>query len=165
MLANKLFAVFTFFLLGLVASAPLTTSDPPVGIVKRDDTDVYQVFVTLKVSTDDVLPQLQQLATNGLASDDTVTPLLQKLTFSLNQATSSLSALSPSTSSPNSRSYEALTNLISEIVNEIIATTGGLSQAGISVPALNGLLRAVDTVLNEVLNAVDRLLAGVSIFV
>ncbi|KAF9262823.1 hypothetical protein L218DRAFT_866859 [Marasmius fiardii PR-910] len=160
MFATKLFAAFTFVSFGLVASTPVAAPLPAFDIVKRDNADIQQVFTTLKGSTDAILPQLGQLATNGSASDDTVTPLINELTSALDQATSSLSTLSPS-SSRKRQSNDDIANLVAGIITDITNALNQLTGVAGQIPALGGLLAGVDTSLAQVLSGLETLLAGV----
>ncbi|KAF9262821.1 hypothetical protein L218DRAFT_945057 [Marasmius fiardii PR-910] len=134
MFARKLFAVFTFILFGLVASATLTAPHPPVDIVERDDpsADIWQTLMTLKASTDVILPQIRQLAANpGMASDAIVTPLMEQLISDLNQAASALST-AKSSATLKRQSEGDIANLIAAIVKDITTATSGLLPGGIN---------------------------------
>ncbi|KAG7096019.1 hypothetical protein E1B28_006702 [Marasmius oreades] len=146
MIGTKLFAAFTFASFGLVASSPGVVPLPVVdAIVKRDIAD--PVFTILNLSTDIFLSQLRQLATNGSASDVTVTPLIEQLTLALKQATSTLSILS--TLNP-SISCEKQGNC--PIVSSILNTVRSLEAV---VPVTSGL----EATLNEFRDTVANVVA------
>ncbi|KAL0566567.1 hypothetical protein V5O48_015443 [Marasmius crinis-equi] len=160
MFATKLFAAFTFATFGLVASTPVAAPVPVVDLAKRDNSDILQVFTTLKGSTDTILPQLNELASNGTASDDTVTPLINQLTDALDLASTGLEGLQ-SSSSRKRQSDDEIASLVAGMVTEIGNTLATLETQVVTIPALPGLLPGIDASLSQVLRGLSTLLAGV----
>ncbi|KAJ7581189.1 hypothetical protein C8J56DRAFT_1015903 [Mycena floridula] len=160
MLFSQITAFFLFSLtIGSAVASPTVDS---AGLVKRDNADIQAVLTTLKSSTDTILPQITSLAASGNATDDTVTPIINDLTSALDNATSALAALTPSTRrSLKRQSDDDIANLVAGIVTDIANALDTLLADTSTIPALSTLLAGVDTSLNQVLKGLETLLAGV----
>ncbi|KAJ4469046.1 hypothetical protein C8J55DRAFT_479989 [Lentinula edodes] len=147
-----LFFLFTSF--GIVSSA--------AAVKKRQDTaDVETVLNMLKNSTDTILPQITSVGQSGIASDATVTPLINELITALNTATSSLASLQTSSRKARRQSDDDIANLVAGIITDIADTLDTLLGDLSAIPDLGSLFDGVDSALDEVLTGLETLLAGV----
>jgi len=148
---STVFTLVSFVLAAVASPAPL---------VKRDNAAIEGVLNTLKGSTDTILPQFTSLVQANNASSATVTPLFTELTTALDAATASLAALAPA-SAAKRQSDDDIANLVAGLLTDITNALSGLLGSAATIPELGGLLAGVDTSLNQVLNGLETLLAGV----
>ncbi|GAW00228.1 sc15 protein [Lentinula edodes] len=151
-----LFFLFTSF--GIVSSVPSSAA----AVKKRQDTaDVEIVLNTLKNSTDTILPQITSVGQSGIASDATVTPLINELTTALNTASSSLASLQTSSRKARRQSDDDIANIVAGIITDIADALDTLVGDLSAIPDLGSLFDGVDSALDEVLTGLETLLAGV----
>ncbi|KAJ7250097.1 hypothetical protein B0H12DRAFT_1019314 [Mycena haematopus] len=128
---------------------------------KRASTaSVETVFNTLKASTDTILPQINSHVSSGTASDATVTPLLNQLTAAFNTASTSLQTI-PRVESRKRQSDQDVAVLVAGIITDTTNSLNGLHGFAPHIPALAGLIIALDVALQELLVGLDIVLAGV----
>ncbi|KAJ3524634.1 hypothetical protein NMY22_g10911 [Coprinellus aureogranulatus] len=151
--SRAVFAVLAFTGLSAVAS-------PTPVIEKRQDvSEVLGVIETLSTAVDAILPQIDSLVTEGTATEETITPLLQGVVDALNTANTSLQGLTP-IESPTEEVETQVATAISDVYTRIVTTVDKLATAQ---PALAALFPGIglDLALQQVLLGLQIVLSGV----
>ncbi|RDB18123.1 hypothetical protein Hypma_000439 [Hypsizygus marmoreus] len=162
MFASRLISLSLFFMtFGIAAASPA----PKAAIAKRAGTssDVQAVFLTLKRSTDSILPQIDALVANGKASDATITPLANAVTAAINTASASLGAIPGPVSTESGPSKDEIAALTAGIVTDIVTSFDGVQKKfPFHVPSLALLIIKIDLALKTLLVGVDFLILGLT---
>ncbi|KAJ6527752.1 hypothetical protein B0H19DRAFT_540640 [Mycena capillaripes] len=123
-------------------------------------TDVHIVLITLKSTTDDILPQIHDFVSTGNVTDAIITPLVTQLTVAIQTASSALAAL-PVDAVINSESDKAAIGvLVAKIITNVITVPGALATVS-PITTLEPLLASVDAALKQLLVGLVSLVPGV----
>jgi len=149
--------VFTVIACGALAVASVL----PAAIVKRQDTDVSSVLDTLKTNTDTILPQFAALGDTPDA--DSTSALVDQLAAALDDANTSLNAISPSRKRQTDDATAAQTAAIVENITNTINDFKG--HGGGSVPGFDLLIVKIDLNLSVLLKTLEFLIPGLLVLV
>ncbi|KAJ8514229.1 hypothetical protein ONZ45_g8229 [Pleurotus djamor] len=167
MIFSRILSVFAFALtFSLVATAkPIAEAEG--SLVKRadaDTADVESVFLTLKSSTDSILPEIESLVDSGNANAGNLGDLFGQLTSAISTADTNLNTLKgkPPTGKPGP-SKDVLAKLIAGIIIAIVKTVSKvLVKAGLLLlPTVTLLIISLDVALHGLLVTVGFLLTGI----
>ncbi|EIN06826.1 hypothetical protein PUNSTDRAFT_54190 [Punctularia strigosozonata HHB-11173 SS5] len=131
--------------------------------------DVKTVFLTLKSTTDSVVPQINALAVAHNATADNLKPLIVEITTAVQTATNVLKTAKPLVDEVDKDVVE----LLGSILKDVTVALGSISSDVIDSvivhdvivtldTTVNGLLVVVKAVLGDVLGLVANILFGVA---
>ncbi|KAK0200649.1 hypothetical protein DFS33DRAFT_1480638 [Desarmillaria ectypa] len=150
MFSSRLALIFVT-LVSFVAATPAPL------VVRAKASSVEDVLHNLKSTTDAILPQIDALVANKTATDDTVTPLLNKVVDAVDAATWSIVSLQVGGLVVKSESNNDVAALAAGIMKDINTTTQGLTTSGLG---LGGLLAVIGLALSKLLATLELVVPG-----
>ncbi|KAK0200642.1 hypothetical protein DFS33DRAFT_172208 [Desarmillaria ectypa] len=151
--------LFSFFVL-LVGAIPTPNSVSARG--DEEATSAQDVLLTLKASTDDILPQINSLVANGAATRENVTPHLNKLAEAIERASQSASSLQARGVITRKRSITDVALLAVTILTAINTTLLSLIASGLG---LGGLVTVVVGAVGKLLALLEAIAPGLLVLV
>ncbi|KAH9480019.1 hypothetical protein JR316_0006616 [Psilocybe cubensis] len=156
MLTLQIFAFILSFSALAAFSKPTTESKR-----STDDLSIMDVVTTLHSQTSLIIPEINSLVASGVATKESISPLISRVVDNLNQAHSSLVAI---TTPASTDTAAGVGQVMGAVVSDITTT---FTNAQTVIPDLDVVLQqfAVDDATNQILVFLDDLLNDVLNFV